>query len=215
MTYWPLLLILLPVGILLLIVAVRLLVRPGWIGGFVSGALGIGCLLVILVTTYLVVDLASYRSLRDETAVATLSFTRLADQRYQLEFTRADQGDAERYELTGDDWQLDAHILSWQGPLTLLGMEPVYRLKTLSSYYRSLEQERSRDPEHYALDRDGWLSMSRFERVLPWVEGRLDGAAYLPMVDGGVFEVGVSEGSLEARPVNEPAQAAVARLSSE
>lgn len=215
MTYWPLLLILFPLCVLLLFLAVRLLFRGGWVGGFFRGLIGIGCLLIIVVMGYLVVDLSAYRALRTETPIATLSFQQLAAQRYQVEMTLTGEDDSQVFELTGDEWQLDARILTWTGPLTLLGMEPVFRLERLSGRYRDLAQERTSERRVYALEGSGWLTMSRFEPWLPWVDARFGSAAYLPMVADGVFEVGLTARGLIARPVNEPARAAVGTWSSE
>ncbi|WP_108124404.1 hypothetical protein [Saccharospirillum mangrovi] len=215
MTYWPLLLILLPVCILLLFLAVRLLFRGGWVGGFLRGLIGIGSLLVIVLLGYLVVDLAAYRALRAETTIATLSFTQSGPQRYDVQLSRLDEDSEESYELTGDEWQLDARVLTWTGPLTVLGMEPVYRLERLSGRYRDLTQERSGDRRVHSLEERSWLSIQQFEPWLPWVDARFGSAAYLPMVDGGIFEVGLTSRGLVARPVNEPARAAVGTWSSE
>lgn len=215
MTYWPLLLILLPVCVLLLFLAVRLLFRGGWVGGFLRGLIGIGSLLIIVLLGYLVVDLAAYRALRAETTIATLAFTQLDSQRFEVTLARIDEETSERFELTGDEWQLDARILTWTGPLTVLGMEPVYRLERLSGRYRDLAQERSGDRRIHSLEERRWLSMRQFEPWLPWVDARFGSAAYLPMVDAGVFEVGLTARGLIARPVNEPARAAVGTWSSE
>lgn len=215
MTYWPLLLILLPVCILLLFLAVRLLFRGGWVGGFFRGLIGIGSLLAIVLLGYLVVDLAAYRALRAETPIATLSFQQVAVQRYQVELTETDADSSQSFELTGDEWQLDARILTWTGPLTVLGMEPVFRLERLSGRYRNLTQERNAERQVHSLENEGWLTMRQFEPMLPWVDARFGSAAYLPMVDGGAFEVSLTARGLIARPVNEPAQAAVGRWSSE
>lgn len=215
MTYWPLLLILFPVCMLLLFLAVRLLFRGGWVGGFFRGLIGIGSLLIIVVLGYLVVDLAAYRALRAETTIASLAFQQLGDQRYQVELTPTDADVSQSFELTGDEWQIDARILTWTGPLTVLGMEPVFRLERLSGRYRDLMQERSADRRVHSLENGGWLSMRQFEPFLPWVDARFGSAAYLPMVDGGVFEVALTSRGLIARPVNEPARAAVGTWSSE
>lgn len=215
MTYWPLLLILLPLGLVLLLIAARLLFRRGWIGGFLRGLVGLGCLVFLTVLGLLVFDLSAYRALSRESVVATISFSQLADQTFDAQVAPASSDSSRIFELKGDEWQVDARILTWKGPLAVLGMEPVYRLDRLGGRYHDLEQERSAERTVHALDQGDWISIRRLQPWLPWIDARYGSAAYLPMVDGGIFDVSLTARGIIARPVNEPARDAVDDWASE
>lgn len=209
MTLWPLYLICIAVSIVLLAVTYRLLIRRGWLGGFARGLVGFGSLAFVVVTGFILFDLAAYRALTQESVVATLSFHQLAPQRYEVDLSVPGRVDSRTYELQGDQWQVDARVLTWQGPLSMLGMEPLYRLERLAGRYQDLRQERGEFRSVYALEEEGLLGINRLTPQLPWVDARFGSAAYMPMVDGGVFEVRLTARGLIARPVNSPARDAV------
>ncbi|GGX51257.1 hypothetical protein [Saccharospirillum salsuginis] len=208
-TLWPLYLILLPVGILLLAVALRLLFQRGWVGGFLRGLVGLGALASLVLLGLLLVDLSAFRALSQETVVATLSFRQLDSQHYEAQVAPIGRSEPMSFEVRGDQWQVDARVLNWQGPLAVLGMEPLYRLERFSGRYLDLEQERNASRSVYELEGGHWLDAADIVPRLPWVNSRFGSAAYMPMVDGGLFEVGMTARGLVARPVNQPAREAV------
>lgn len=215
MNYWPLLLLSVLLGAVLLLVAVRLLLSRSWVGGFLRGLCGLFCIAILVLMVILSFDLAAYRALSRETVVATLSFNQLDSQRYKAQLATVSGNGSYTFGLNGDEWQVDARILTWQGPLAVLGMEPVYRLERISGRYLRLDQERKAQRTVYGIDQGKWISMSNLEPWLPWVDARFGSAAYLPMVDGGIFEVGLTGKGIVARPVNGPAREAVKDWASE
>ncbi|MHA7878349.1 MAG: multidrug transporter [Saccharospirillum sp.] len=215
MTFWPLLLLFLPLAALLLFVAIRLLFSRGWLLGFVRGAAGLACITLVGVGGHLAFDLSAYRALSQESVIATVSFNQLSAQRYEAQVATSVRPDLYAFELNGDEWQVDARVLTWKGPLTVLGMEPVYRLQRISGRYTQLEQERTAQRTVYDLDGQGRWGVDDLTPLLPWVDARFGSATYLPMVDGGLFEVRLTPRGLIARPVNEPARLAVGQWFSE
>ena len=115
--------------------------------------------------------------------------------------------------LRGDEWQLDARIVTWKPPATILGLEPVYQLERLSGRYSSVERERTEQRTVHALAEerplDLWSVARRFPRFAPGVDAFYGTATYLPMADGARFRVTLSRDALVARPVNDPAREAV------
>ena len=53
--------------------------------------------------------------------------------------------------MLGDEWQLDARVINWKPPATLLGLEPIYRLERLSGRYPDLVDERTAPRSVHAL----------------------------------------------------------------
>ncbi|MEX0623820.1 multidrug transporter [Saccharospirillum sp.] len=209
MTQWPLFALLVLPGLVLAYIALRLLLRRGWIRGFVRGALGVVCLVGLLIISLFMFDLAAYRAFTRETVVATVSFRRQGEQAYEVNLETNQDQQRRSLVLNGDEWQLDARILIWSGPLVVLGMEPVYRLDRITGRYQSLEQELNAPRTVIDLRAGALWSVSMVSDWLPWISARFGSSVYLPMVDNGLFEVGLGAQGLVARPVNEPAREAL------
>ena len=115
--------------------------------------------------------------------------------------------------LRGNEWQMDARVVNWKPPATLLGLDPIYQLERLSGRYSSVEDELSERRTVHALSEDMtldvWKVARRFPRLLPGVDAYYGTATYLPMADGARFEVTMTRTALIARPVNDAARQAV------
>src|SRR5690606_2962664 len=117
--------------------------------------------------------LFGYARLLQEAEVATLSVQQLEAQRYAVELTRAD-GQRQRFELQGDQWQLDARVLRWKLPALLAGAPSLDRLERLSSRYVDIAQEREAPRSVHALDAqafpDLWTLRRQFPQYLDFVD---------------------------------------------
>lgn len=209
MTQWPLFALLILPGLLLTFIALKLLVRRGWVRGFVRGMLGVACLAGLLMLGLFIVDLAAYSAFSRERVIATISFSQQSAQRYDISLETNLDRRQRNLVLYGDEWQLDARVLTWSGPLVVLGMEPVYRLDRIVGRYQAIEQELNARRTVIDLRGDSLWSASTVSDWLPWINARFGSSVYLPMVDNGLFEVVLGARGLVARPVNEPARDAV------
>jgi hypothetical protein len=121
-------------------------------------------------------------------------------------------GDIQVFMLNGDDWQIDARVLKWQGWANLLGLDAQYRLERIAGRYRDIEQERRGDRTVYALSQnpglDLWEISLRHRRWLPFVDAIYGSATYLPMAETARYEIRMTQTGLIARPLNPAAQAA-------
>jgi len=215
MFYEGLALAVVAMGIVLLLISLKLLLRGGWIFGWLRGMLGlvlVGAALLFVLAAY---DVFSYRQLLAEKSIATLSFERLGSQQYRALLVDGD-GRERRFDLQGDQWQLDARIIKWPGIFASWGIKPGYRLDRISGRYYSLEKERSSERTVYALHDsklgvDVWEWVQSSDELLPFVDAVYGSATFVPMDDGALFEVSLSHSGVIARPLNEKAQAAVAR----
>ena len=174
---------------------------------------GLLFLFVFAFAAAIALDLRTYLRLTYEKPVATLSFAALGPQQFRATLTDSD-GRVRTAELRGDDWELDARVLKWKGLATVLGFDPVYRLERLEGRYRNAGQEShdyhsvvelSEDP-----GLDFWGLMQRNSGWLPWADASYGSGTYLPMADGAQFQVSLSPTGLLARPLNKPAQDALA-----
>ena len=160
----------------------------------------------------LFVSFLGYSRLTGEQPVGDIQFTRTAPGEYTARLMQEGRLDRQ-FTLRGDEWQLDARIVTWKPPATILGLDPAYQLERLSGRYASVEDERSAPRTVHALSGehalDFWSLARRFPAFAPGVDAYYGTAAYLPMADGARFRVTLSRDALVARPVNEAARRAV------
>ena len=155
-----------------------------------------------------------YDRLVDEQHVGTIKFSQSAPEQYVARLMVENEQDR-MYELLGNEWQMDARVVTWKPPATLLGLDPIFRLDRLSGRYADLIDERSRVRSVHALSEpvtmDVWQFARKYPRLTPGVDAHYGTATYLPMADKAVFEVTMTRTGLIARPVNEAAASAVGR----
>ncbi len=174
-------------------------------GGVVSGALGSAS--VLLAFSYY-----GYGRLIDEQLVSQIQFSQTAPREYSARVMIEGQTDR-LFTLRGDEWQMDARVVSWKPPVTLLGLDPIYQLDRLSGRYSDVEEEKTEQRTVHALSEeltlDVWRVARRFPALMPGVDAYYGTATYLPMADGARFEVTLSRTALIARPANSQALDAV------
>ncbi len=162
---------------------------------------------VLLLWSYL-----GYERLTGEQDVAVIEFSKSGPDEYSARLMI--DGRLDRiFTLAGNEWQLDARIITWKPPATILGLDPVYQLERLSGRYSEIDRERSDARTVHGLvdgrPLDLWQVARRFPAFLPGVDAYYGTATYLPMADGARFQLSVSRDALIARPVNEAARRAV------
>lgn len=204
-------------GLLLIALACQRLARARF---FAAGGTALGGLLLLAVAACVFIvslNLHTYARLTYEQPVAELVFEARGPQRYRATLTQIPSGEMQMFILAGDEWQLDARVLKWQGWANLLGFDAQYRLERVSGRYRDIEQERNAERTVYGLSEnpgvDLWVLSSKYPRWLPFVDAVYGSATYLPMADGARFEVKMTQSGLIARPVNEAAHEAAASQS--
>lgn len=165
-----------------------------------------GTLLVVLAISLAStgVLLRQYGWLMEDSPAATLELRELAPQRY-VALLSATGREPREFELTGDQWQLDARVIRWTLPGQLAGLAPVYRFERLSGRYGDPRQELALERSVHDLREgwDFWEVKQRWFASLPIADARWGSAAYLPMLDGARYEVFVSpRGGLVAKPAD-------------
>ena len=154
----------------------------------------------------------SYHRLTAEQTVSKIEFHRTGTDEYQARVMI--EGEPDRlFELRGNEWQMDARLVSWKPPATILGLDPIYRLERISGRFTDIARERSERRTVHELSppqlMDVWYVARRFPALAPGIDAYYGSATYVPMADGARFEVSLSRNGLIARPVNEAARTAV------
>lgn len=194
------------------IAALRRLRRVQLVRGtmfFFSG----GFVLVLAAAAVLVaLNLHTYARLTHEQDAARVSMRQLGERHYTVSVQTQD-APARRYELRGDEWQMDARVLKWRGLGNLLGFDTVYRLERLSGRYGDITSERSAPRTVFSLAEDPgvdlWALLRKHHQYVPLADALYGSAAYVPMAEGAAYAVSVSTSGLVVRPDNDAARKAV------
>jgi hypothetical protein len=212
MTFAALIIVCALAAVLLFFAAMRRFRRRHLLSGlFRTGAAAI---LLALVACALLIggNLRSYQRLTAEQPAGELQFKRIGDREYNAVLTYPD-GAVKDFALRGDEWQIDARVLKWHAFANWLGFDSIYRLERISGRYANVEDERSQLRTVYALNGaerfDSWHLVQRYHAWLPWMDALYGSATFLPMTDGALYEIKVSQSGLLARPLNQAAREAV------
>lgn len=182
-----------------------------------SGLGGIGAIAVALPVLILIFSYYSFARLTGEQRVATVEFRRIAPNEYQARVMTP--GEIDRFfNLRGDEWQIDARLVTWQAPATILGLDPIYQLERISGRYAEIDREQNEFRTVYALSTDYpidvWKLARMFPLLMPGIDAYYGTATYVPMADGAQFDINLSRDALLARPANDVARDAVGKWSS-
>jgi len=155
----------------------------------------------------------SYDRLTAEQVVTTVDFRAVAPDEYRVRLMRRDRPDTS-FVLRGDEWQIDARLINWKPPMTLLGLDPIYRLERLSGRFTDIAREQAERRTVHELSPERPLDLWQMARnvpsfLLPGVDAYYGTATYVPMADGARYDVSLSRDALIARPANEIAERAV------
>ena len=201
------------VGILCLFAAVRRIRRRRVLGGVLIGATALILILLSAVAALIAGSLLTYQRLSFEQAAGELQLTRTGDREFNASLTYP-SGARANFALRGDEWQIDSRVLKWHAFANLVGFDTVYRLERIGGRYTRIEDERSQPRSVYSLNPpqliDPWDLVHRYHSWVPWMDALYGSATFLPMADGALYEIKVSQSGLMARPLNEAARDAIA-----
>ena len=174
-------------------------------GGAVSACAG-GASIMLAFSYY------GYGRLVDEQYIGKIKFSESAPEQYVARLMLDEEQD-KMFEILGDEWQMDARVITWKPPATLLGLDPIFQLDRLSGRYSEVEEELSKVRSVHALSEpvtlDVWQFARKYPKLMPGVDAHYGTATYLPMAHDAIFEVTMTRTGLIARPVNEAAENAV------
>ena len=199
-------------GILFLFAAARRLRRRKVLGGVLSGATAVVLILLSVCAALIAANLRTYQRLSFEQPAGELQLTRTGEREFNAVLTYP-SGERANFALRGDEWQIDARVLKWHAFANLLGFDTAYRLERIGGRYTRIEDERAQARTVYSLNPpqriDPWDLVHRYHSWVPWVDALYGSAAFLPMADGALYEIKVSQSGLIARPLNQAARDAI------
>src|SRR5437016_14055424 len=194
---------LLLVGALVGVTAVREARVRHWLGGTIRGLVALLLLALAALAATVTVGLQGYRALTFEEVAATVRTEPVAPQRFRATITLPDRRLA-MYELAGDAFYMDAHILKWHPWASLLGLHTVYELDRVAGRYNAVADERAQPHTAYELARSrpvDLYSIARRRLLGPLVDAEYGSATFVAATRSATFEVRVSTTGLLARVV--------------
>jgi hypothetical protein len=212
MTFTALIVVCALFGLLFFIAAIRRLRRRRVLGGMAHGAASLIFLLAAVCAVLIGTNLRSYQRLAYEQPAGELQLTQQRDRQFEAVLAYPD-GQRASFALHGDEWQVDAKVIKWHAFANLIGFDAAYRLERISGRYSHVEDERAQPRSVYDLHAPGridlWELARRYRAWIPWLDALYGSAAFLPMADGALYEIKVSQSGLVARPLNQAAREAV------
>jgi hypothetical protein len=212
MTFTALIVVFALAGVLLLFAAVRRLRQRRVFGGMLTGATALVLLLLSACAALIAANLLTYQRLSFEQPAGELQLSRTGPREYSAVLAYPG-GERASFSLRGDEWQVDARVLKWHAFANLVGFDTAYRLERISGRYARIEDERTQTRTVYELNApqriDPWDLIHRYHSWLPWLDAYYGSATFLPMADGALYEIKVSQSGLVARPLNQAARDAV------
>jgi hypothetical protein len=212
MTFTALIVVCALLGLLFLVASVRRLRRRRVMGGMAHGATALILFLLAAVAVLIGSNLKTYQRLSYEQPAGELQLSRTGERQFNAVLSYP-SGERANFELRGDEWQVDARVLKWRAFANLIGFDTAYRLERIGGRYTNIEDERAQPRTVYALNTAGrvdpWELIHRYHSWVPWMDALYGSATYLPMSDGALYEIKVSQSGLVARPLNQAAREAV------
>ena|ERR1700728_4421618 len=212
MTFTALIVVFALAGILFLFAAVRRIHRRKVLGGLLNGATALVLILLSVCAALIAANLRTYQRLTYEQPAGELQLNRTGERQFNAVLTYPD-GERTNFALRGDEWQIDARVLKWHAFANLVGFDTAYRLERISGRYARIEDERDQPRTVYSVNPpqriDPWDLVHRYHSWIPWLDALYGSATFLPMADGALYEIKMSQSGLIARPLNQAARDAV------
>jgi len=178
--------------------------------------------LIALAVGLVVLNTQSFARLTNERAVAQVTVASYDPTQsvYHVEVRRLDGTNiVTGCQIQGDEWMLSARVQRWKPWANILGLDSTYALDQIANKYT--EAERANGKPITACDLAG--PKPEAVRVMPsglvtWLmansyaeQRRFGSAVYMPMTDGAIYRVTMTQTGLNAEAVNPIAVQAVMR----
>ena len=191
--------------------------RLGHGGLHATGGVVLG--LAALCIGLIVLNTQSYARLTAERPVAEVTVAALhpALQLYRVTVRRLDgTGLVTSCNIQGDEWLISAAVQRWRPWVNILGLDSTYALDQVANKYYSAARGNGRAitacdlrapmPAWMPQGLSGWL-MDQAQAS----QRRFGSAVYMPLTDGAIYSVIMTQGGLNAQSANPIAQDAVTR----
>jgi len=163
-----------------------------------------GLLLLALgaLTSTISVGMMGYRALTREDVAAHIVVKPTGRQRFIATFRFPDGREA-TYELAGDEFYVDAHILKWHPYANMFGLHTAYEIDRVAGHYRAIKDERDAMRTVHAIARDKPVDLyalgRRYTFLAPILDAEYGSATFVPVTRPAELELRVSTTGLLMR----------------
>ena len=160
-----------------------------------------------------IAGLDSYERVMPGQPIASLFVERTGSQSFRATLTRLPAGRVQVFELTGDQWRLEARTLDWQGLAAQIGLDRMYRLERLSTRANRPLSGPETAGSSFTLGTDAPNDLWARGRTSPaWMRyihgGHADGP-WRPLANGALFAIWLDGQALRVDSANEAAVTAM------
>jgi len=153
------------------------------------------------------IGIQGYRALTREDVAARIVVQPAGEQRFVATFSFPD-GRKEKFDLSGDEIYVDAHILKWNPHANLIGLHTAYELDRVAGRYHSVKEEREAPRTVHPLGRerpvDLYALRRRYTFLAPLLDAEYGSATFIPVTKPAELELRVSTTGLLLREVKPP-----------
>ena len=181
------------------------------VGGVATGAIGLALSLVGLNTQL-------FTRLIHEGPVAQVSVKAVdpANSMYQVTVHRLDGPIPDQScTIQGDEWLIGGRVQKWEPWANVLGMDTTYTLDQISNKYTSAERGNGKTITSCDLHGKPLVNSWLPPGWTPWIlahfyteKRRFGSANYMPLTDGAVYKVLITQSGFNAEPMNTKAKEA-------
>jgi len=174
-----------------------------WLAGWMRVLIGLLLVTLAALLATITVGIRGYRALTLEEVAATVKTQPIAPQRFRATIVLPDKRLA-MYELAGDAFYVDAHIVKWPAWANLLGLHTAYELDRVAGRYNDVADERRQPHTVYSIARNKPVDvffLARRTLLGALVDAEYGSAAFVAGNRPAEYEVRVSTTGLLMRPV--------------
>jgi len=213
MLYTLIALVVVLIGVYIAFRALKTLWLNSWFLGWIRGTFGLGLLAIGIAIGILAYDIYSYKQILPGQPIATINFETIDDQYFDALVVDT-KGNQQRFSVHGDQWQLDARIINWQGYFSEFGIKPAYRLDRLSGRYYDIHKETTEKRASFSLVKsplqlDIWQFIHDHPQWFSIIDASYGTARYFPMKNGALYEISLTNTGLNVRSLNDVASKAM------
>lgn len=121
----------------------------------------------------------------------------------------------EEYMLTGDSFRMEADVVTFKPWANVLGSDALYRFDRIQGRFDSETAEVANPPTPWSMRQEAGIDLFRLPlgngNPLQRVDAEFMNGAAMPMADGAIYEIQMSQRGLIPRPLNSQAEDAIAR----
>jgi len=159
--------------IILLFAFFRSIKKRKYFGAFRNFIIALVMMLLSVLCAVINISIKGYSALtrEDETAAAEINPTGI--QTFTAMITFPD-GYKEQYQLTGDEFYIDAHILKWKYPVNILGIHTMYEFDRVAGRYKIVDDDTTKKRTVNSLTQNRLIDIFNLRLKYPFLSFLLD-----------------------------------------